>query len=171
MVHYFSAGSTENSFTDVSEGQSGRDFWQIKLHKDWQWTLASNTYKTPSVSKCFSQGKKRSSLGGKKKKKSHLQRSNSLYKSLEEDWLSPLEASECLAEPHVPVFPLPPAPAAHTPGPLGLTAQPRRVFILLQASKTGSDISSNCRFTVSPWLVPLHCPCFPVWAWRKWPEG
>lgn len=24
---------------------------------------------------------------------------------------------------------------------------------------------------MSPWLVPLHCPYFPVWAWRKWPEG
>lgn len=24
---------------------------------------------------------------------------------------------------------------------------------------------------MSPWLVPLHCPRFPVWAWRKWPEG
>ena len=24
---------------------------------------------------------------------------------------------------------------------------------------------------MSLWLGPLHCPHFPVWAWRKWPEG
>jgi len=24
---------------------------------------------------------------------------------------------------------------------------------------------------VHPWLVPLHCPRFPVWAWRKQPKG
>lgn len=144
-------------------------FWQLNSVQigSKNWPLMCINYSP--VKDNFSKAKVAALVGIK----SHLHISNSIYMPLEEDWLSPLEVSGCFAEQHSSVFLPPPALAelgVLTPGPLCFTARPRRVVVLLQASKTGSDISSSCRFTVSLWLVPLHCPHFPVWAWRKWPE-